>query len=304
MTGVSIDAHRLLDWTFDEQVRSYTECDSLLYALSLGFGSDPLDEEELRYVYEKGLAALPTMAVTLGFDGPWTVPDSGIDLTRVLHGEQSLVQHRPLPTAGTVKSRERVTGIVDQGEGGSAVVYSERELADYVTGELLATLRSSLYCRGGGGFGGTNRQRERLTQSVPATTPERTIEIRTLPQTALLYRLNGDLCLLHVDPGFARQAGFPQPIMHGLCTYGIAARAVAKAYADCTPERLRGIQARFSAPAYPGETLAVEFWREGDVVSFRAWSKERHVKVLDNGRAVFSDRNALQPESYPIESKE
>ncbi len=294
MAGTGIDAHRLLGWVFDERIQDYTERDSILYALSLGFGSDPLDDEELRYVYEKGLVALPTMAVTLGFDGPWSVPGSRIDLTRVLHGEQSLVLHRPLPTAGTVKSRERITGVVDQGEGSDAIVYSRRELVDCTTDALLATLRSSLYCRGGGGCGGSKGQVEPLTQKTPATTPERTIDIQTLPQTSLLYRLNGDLCLLHIDPDFARQAKFPKPIMHGLCTYGITARALAKACVDFTPERLRGMQARFSAPAYPGETLTVEVWREGNIVSFRTWSKERRVKVLDNGRAVVSNRNALR----------
>ncbi|MDO8705405.1 MAG: MaoC/PaaZ C-terminal domain-containing protein [Sulfuricaulis sp.] len=285
MPNEPINARRLRDWIFPEVVQTYTARDTMLYALALGFGADPGDRQQLRHVYEKDLLAFPTMAVTLGFDGPWTVPESGIDLTHVLHGEQSITLHRALPAAATVRSRERITDLIDKGK--DAIIHSQRQLIDEA-GACIATLESALYCRGNGGFGGASEPMHQMTQPVPARVPDAVVDMPTLPQTALLYRLSGDYALLHADPDFARSGGFERPIMHGLCTFGIAAHALVKGCANYDAGRLKSFQARFCAPAFPGETIRVELWRDGALVSLRAWVKERGVKVLDRGQAVLA----------------
>ncbi|PKO28740.1 MAG: 3-alpha,7-alpha,12-alpha-trihydroxy-5-beta-cholest-24-enoyl-CoA hydratase [Betaproteobacteria bacterium HGW-Betaproteobacteria-5] len=282
----SIDANRLKSWNFSEIVQTYSARDTMLYALTLGLGANPEDPRQLRYVYERNLIAFPTMATTLCFDGPWTVPGSGINLGQLLHGEQTITMHSPLPPAGTVRSRERITNLVDKGK--DAIIYSCRELLNNETGSRIATLESAIFCRENGGFSSISKQNKRLTQPVPTRAPDSVVEIPTLPQTAIMYRLNGDYAKLHVDPNFASEAGFSRPIMHGLCTFGIAALAVLQGYADLDASRLKSFRVRFCAPAYPGETISVELWRDSELISFRAWAAERGIKVLDCGTAVLT----------------
>ena len=150
-----IQPQRLLDWPFEDVVQTYTARDTMLYALGIGLGSDPLDAGQLRYVYEHDLAAFPTLPVVLCHPGAWIGhPDTGIDRKKVVHGEQGLVLHRPLPAEATVRARTRVTRIVDKGVGKGALVYSERQIVDDASGEPLATLTSTSFCRADGGFGG------------------------------------------------------------------------------------------------------------------------------------------------------
>lgn len=281
-----IDADRLKRWIFPEIVQSYTARDTILYALALGIGAMPDDPRQLRHVYERNLVAFPTLATTLCFDGPWTVPDSGIDLTRILHGEQAVTMYQTLSPSATVRARECVTDLVDTGE--DAIIHSRRDLFDQVTGACIATLQSSLYCRGQGGFGGMRKPSRELTYPLPPRVADDVVEIPTLAQTALLYRLCGDPAPLHVDPEFAWEAGFPRPIMHGLCTFGIAAFAVVTRYADLDARHLKSVRTRFCAPVYPGETLTFELWTAGEAVWFRAWAKNRGIKVLDRGHAILA----------------
>jgi acyl dehydratase len=206
----------------------------------------------------------------------------------VVHGEQALMLHKPLPATGTVRARERVLGVVDKGEGRGALIYTERRILDHETGEPVATLNSTSFARADGGFGGpTGPVRE--PHVLPRTTPDTVVEMPTFPQQALLYRLNADYNPLHSDPEVARKAGYPRPILHGLCTYGVAAHAVLKTYCGYDPARLKAFQVRFSAPVFPGETIAVEMWKVGETVSFRAFVRARDAKVVDNGRAIVEE---------------
>lgn len=280
-----IDAEKLLNWPFDDLEHSYQARDTILYALGAGAGSDPMDEGDLRYVYEDGLAALPSMAVVLGYPGFWLKEqNTGVDWQRLLHGEQGMVLHRPLPVSGTVIGRTKVTGLVDKGEGKGALLYSKRDVFDKETGDLLATLTSTSFLRGDGGFGGPSGP-ARAFHPIPPRAPDASLDLPTLPQAALIYRLSGDYNPLHADPKVAAAAGFPRPILHGLCTYAVACRALLRLACANEPDRLKAMDVRFSAPVFPGETIRTEVWQDGSELAFRCWAVERNVKVLDNGRA-------------------
>ena len=283
---MAIDYEKLMARKFPERRHSYTKKDSTLYALGIGLGADPMDKKELQFVYEDGQKAFPTLPVVLGYPGFWMrEPDSGIDWVRVVHGEQGLTLHGEVPAEGTVIGRTRITHVVDKGKERGALVISERTVTDEKTGRLIATISHTTFCRADGGFGGPAVQTPE-PHRLPTTEPHGRCDIKTLPQAALIYRLAGDDNPLHADPDVARKAGFPVPILHGLCTYGVAAHAVLKTHCDMDPSRLKGFDVRFSAPVYPGETIRTEMWHEGDVVSFRARVVERDIVVLTNGRAV------------------
>ncbi len=282
---MAINYEKLMAWKFPEVEQTYSKRDVMLYALGLGFGADPMDENQLQYVYEENLKALPTMAVVLGSPGSWMrAPESGINYLKVVHGEQWLTAHKPLPPEATVVGHTRITSVIDKGEGKGAVVYIERKLYNKTNGDPLSTIVSSTFARGDGGFGGPSGPTPPL-HTVPEGTPEKTCDLATLPRQALIYRLSGDYNPLHGDPKVAKAAGFPMPILHGLCTYGTAAHAVIKTCCGYDASRLTGLQVRFSAPVYPGETIRTEMWKSGGVVSFRSRVLERDVVVLSNGRA-------------------
>ena len=285
---MAIDHDRLMARPFPERRHTYTRQDSILYALGLGLGADPVDPAQLQFVYEDGLKAFPTMAVVLGYPGFWMrEPDCGIDWVRVVHGEQRLTLHAPIPAEGTVIGRTRITHVIDKGEGRGALVIQQRSVTDDATGTLLATIDHTTFCRADGGFGGPKVEAP-APHRLPETPPECHCDIATLPQAALIYRLSGDDNPLHADPAVARAAGYPQPILHGLATYGVAAHAVLKTYCEMDPARLRAFDLRFSAPVFPGETVRTEMWRTGETVSFRARVLERDSVVLNNGRAVIA----------------
>jgi acyl dehydratase len=281
---MAIEYQRLLDLEIRQREYSYTERDTMLYALGTGFGSDPMDAEELRFVYEQGLKTSPTQATVAAWDRTW-VPRSGIDWPKVVHGDQRLVMHRTLPAAGTVTARSRVVDVLDKGENVGAVVRVETRISDAVTGEPLCTTTSGFFARGGGGFNGSAMKGPQF-HTVPTRTPDAMLDTRTQPNQALIYRLSGDQNPLHAVPAVAHAAGFPGPVLHGLCQYGIACRAVLKTMCDLDPSRIAEFDARFAAPMFPGETLCIEMWDDGDVVSFRGRCVERDSIVLDNGRAL------------------
>jgi acyl dehydratase len=282
---MAIDYGRLLAWPVPEIRHSYGVRDSQLYALAVGLGADPVDTRQLPFVYEKDPQALPTQAVVLGYPGFWMKdPGTGIDWVRLVHAEQGLTLHRPLPASGEVIGRTRVVGINDKGPGKGAIVYSRRTLHDAASDELIATLDISTFCRGDGGCGGSDAPPMTLTPT-PERAPDAVCELPTLPQQALLYRLCGDLNPLHADPEVARAAGFERPILHGLCTFAVAGHALLRTLCDYAPKRLTSMQVRFSAPVYPGETLRTETWREGSQIAFRTLAVERNVVVLSHGRA-------------------
>ena len=282
---MSIDYDRLLAREFPVVEHRYTRKETLLYALGVGLGADPMDTGQLRFVYEKDLRALPTMAAVLASPGFWArEPDTGIDWVRVLHGEQEMDFHKPLPAEGTVRAQTRITGIVDKGASKGALIYTQREGVDADSGERLFSVVQTTFARGDGGFGGPAAP-VRQSHPVPDTAPQACCDLPTLPQAALIYRLSGDDNPLHADPDVAAQAGFRQPILHGLCTLCVAGHALLKTCCDYDPERLKSIRVRFTAPVYPGETLRTEIWRDGALISFRTRALERDVVVLSNGRA-------------------
>lgn len=289
---MAIDYHRLKNWSFPEVRHSYSEKDSMLYALGLGFGMNPMDEAELRFVYEDRLQAMPTMAVVLGYPGLWMKdPATGIDWQKLLHGEQHLRLHRPLPPTGEVIGRTRVQSITDKGAGKGAIVVAERTVSDARSGELLATLEIVTFCRGDGGYSISGQPSDSLgttPAAMPEQAPEAICDLPTRPEMALIYRLSADPNPLHADPAVARAAGFERPILHGLATYGVAARAILKTFCNYQPERLQMINLRFTAPVYPGETIRTEMWQRGPQILFRARVLERDLLVLNNGVAECS----------------
>ncbi len=287
-----IDYQKTKAWR-GEVRHTYAVKDTILYALGLGIGRDPLDERQLRFVYEKNLATLPTMTAVLASPGFWMRErgELGIDYLRLVHGEQGVTVHAPLPTASTVIGHSRVTRIVDKGEGKGALMHVEKTLTNEATGQLLATAEQVLFLRGDGGFS-SNGGGDTAAPSLPATPdskPEETAEFPTRPDAALIYRLSGDINPLHVDPTVAAKAGFPRPILHGLATWGIAGYGIVQGFCDHDAHRLKALRARLSAPVFPGETLIIEAWRiASDEVAFRARVKERDVVVLSHGRARVS----------------
>jgi acyl dehydratase len=274
---------------------TYRDKDVMLYALGVGMSADPMDEKELAFVYEKNLKVVPTAATVLaagsrpveGAAAP-QMPEgwraSQINYLMMVHGEQKVELHKPLPTTGTFTAEGRTVGAWDKGEGKGAVVVNETVWTDD-KGEKVATLTGSMFARGDGGFGGPSEGQPEPHQ-VPSRSPDLSVDISTRPDQALLYRLNGDRNPLHSDPDSARRSGFPRPILHGLCTYGITCRAVLQAITDFDPEQIYSHQARFSAPVFPGDTITVDLWRDGKEISFEARVKDRNATVIKNGLTV------------------
>jgi acyl dehydratase len=287
---MAIDYQKLKNWPFQELVQTYTPKDCMLYALGLGLGADPLDAQQLRFVYEKDLQVLPTMAVVLASPGFWLQqPGTGVNWKAVLHGEQGLTLHRPLRPSGTLVGKMSIDEIVDKGAEKGALIYSRRDLHDQQSGELVCSLTSTSFCRGEGGFGGPTGP-TRAPHELPSRAPDLTRDLRTLPQAALIYRLSGDYNPLHAEPAVAASVGFKQPILHGLCTYGVAGHAILMTLCGYEPARLRRLDVRFSAPVYPGETIRTEIWNEAPGrASFRARVVERDVVVLNNGVVEYAN---------------
>lgn len=282
------------NWVFPDIRQTYTAKDSILYALALGYGGDPLREGELSFVYEKDLQAVPTLATTLCNPGFWiSDPRTGIDATRAVHGEHSLHMHAALPPAGRLRGETQVTDIIDKGKDKGALLIFQRDLFDDETGQMIASIEQRTLCRGDGGFALAEVTKNAKVASAPvvspADVPSAVVDLRSLPQAALIYRLCADMNPLHVDPQVARAAGFERPILHGLCTYGMAARAVLEACCNNRSALLRSLSVRFAAPVFPGETLRTEIWRDAADVRFRCSVVERGVTVISNGLATISD---------------
>jgi acyl dehydratase len=276
---------KLLALKIPEVERTYTQRDPIFYALSLGLGQDPVNTNELPFVYEENTKVLPTFPVVVAQPGFWARElDTGIDWVKVVHAEHDLVLHAPLPARGTVTSRTRVIEVIDKGPGKGALVISQRKLNDKATGRLHATITQTTFCRGDGGFGGPARTAPE-PHALPTRAPDAVCDLVTRPEMALLYRWNADMNPLHADPAIATAAGFPRPILHGLATFGVSGHAILKTMCGYNPARFRSMAVRFSAPVYPGETIRTEMWRDGTIVSFRARVVERDIVVLNNGRA-------------------
>jgi acyl dehydratase len=276
---------KLMALKIPDAEHSYGVKDTMLYALGVGLGHDPVDREQLDFVYEKNLKALPTFACLLGYPGFWVRDlDTGIDWVRIVNGEQGFTLNAPVKPRGSVIGRTRIVECIDKGAGKGAVVYTERKITDKASGELVATVTQTTFCRADGGFGGPPRESPPL-HKTPERTPDLVCDLDTRPEMALVYRLSADLNPLHADLDVAKAAGYPRPILHGLGTFGVVGHALLRSVCDYDPSRLTAMGGRFSAPVFPGETIRTEIWRDGAVVSFRALVPERNVVAMSNGRA-------------------
>ncbi|QJQ31512.1 3-alpha,7-alpha,12-alpha-trihydroxy-5-beta-cholest-24-enoyl-CoA hydratase [Sphingomonas lacunae] len=259
--------------------QTLTARDTALYAL--GVGADELD-----FVFEERLKALPTMAVVLGYPGfIWRDPALGVTWQKVLHGEQSTILHAPLPVEGEIIGETRIEALFDKGAEKGAIALVTREIRDSA-GTHLATSRATTFLRGDGGYGGSAEGAPAPHPLPNDRQPDATVTLTTAANQALIYRLSGDLNPLHIDPDVATGAGFKGPILHGLATYGVVGRALLNARCGNDPARMKRMDVRFSSPVYPGETIATDIWDEGaGRIAFRSRVVERDLVVLTNGYA-------------------
>jgi acyl dehydratase len=262
---------------------AYGPRDCIIYALGIGIGMDPMDPGQLKFVYEKELAAFPSMAVVLGWHGPLRDPAFGLDHRMMVAAALKVVLHEPLATEAKLVARPRVREVVDKGAGSAAIIEMTRDFLA-PDGRVVATVDNSTLARKHGGFGGKVTEID-TPHAVPDAAPHHVVELPTPPNLALLYRLTGDMNPLHADPEHARAVGFERPILHGAATYGVAAHAVMR-HMDYRAEDLASIEARFVRPVFPGDTLRTEIWRDGNRISFQCGVVGRDGLVLTNGLAT------------------
>lgn len=274
------------NWSIVPVRQHYDRRDTIIYNLGVGAGAlESLADADLTLVWEERLRALPTMAAVLAAEPYWyDDPRAGFSWTHSVHGEHSIDWHAPIPPEGDLISHCRVEELYDKGAGRGATLVTRRTLMCEKSGAQLATIRQTVFFRQDGGFGGT------AIAPKPRPIPEGASDIQrsltTRPEQALLYRLSGDLFALHIDPTFAQATGFDGPILHGLCTYGIAGAAIVDALCGGDGARLRRLDARFSAPVFPGDRIATSMWRlRPNEASYRCQVGDR--VVIDNGYARF-----------------
>jgi acyl dehydratase len=281
----ALDAEKLRAYAIPPARDDYDPRDAILYALGVGAGLDA-DIDETGFLYERRLQVLPTMALVLGTAGFWPMdPRSGLDWLNILHGEQRLVLTRPLDPAGTLAGETHITALADKGPGKPALVRAVKQLKT-PGGARLAEATETWVVRGAGGFGGDRDLPGDALPPVPERDPDHLVTLQTSRVQAATYRLSGDRNPLHIDPETARQAGLERPILHGLSTLGVTARALIHACCGGNAARLSMIAARFTAPVVPGNTIRTEIWQEGPGLHFRGSVLESGAVVVDHGVAT------------------
>lgn len=291
-----IDIDRLMRFAPPSARQDLAPRDIAFYALSIGIGSDPCDTRQLPFVDPlQGPVVMPAMVLVMAHPGFYLAnPESGVDPKAVLHADQAIELIAPIPAAGEVTSHTRITDVLDKGPGGPALILSETGLSD-AQGTPFARLKRTTFIRGGGGFGGAAQAANPApVRQTPEGPSDHMVDLATRPEQALFYRLNGDLNPLHSDPDLARQVGFERPILHGLCTMGVVCHALLRALGQYRADTMRAVSLRFVRPAYPGETIRTEIWRDG---SFRALAVERDVVVVDRGFARFEGASQYRTRS-------
>ena len=283
--------HDLIGKPSEPVMKSWTSADTLLYALGIGYGhDDQLDGLEFTSENTDGIeqVAAPTYGVIMTHGASHGRSLGDFDRAMLVHAEQGLHIHRPIPPAGTARIVSTVTDIYDKGS--AAIVRSESTASDVQTGAPIVTTTSSVFIRGEGGFGGDSGPK--ATWQAPDRDPDWIGSARTWPGQALLYRLNGDRNPLHADPAFAARGGFEKPILHGLCTYGISARLLLGAPFAEDAASFREFSARFSSPVIPGDELTVRAWHtdDGEVLFQTVGANQK--AVIDHGRARFGPPKA------------
>jgi acyl dehydratase len=278
---MAIEPEKALKHEFPSSKCSYHQDQVILYHLGIGAGVPATDPGELEYTYEKNLKVLPSFGVIPVFGAMGGivggVPGLSFNPALLLHGEQDIEVHRPLPSAAKLENQTRIAGIYDKGKAALAVLeIATREEG----GDPLFTNRFSLFLRGEGGFGGESGPK--AGNEAPSREPDHVVESPTLPQQALLYRLCGDKNPLHADPEFAKMGGFDKPILHGLCSFGIVCKAAVDHALKGDVKRVARYQARFAGVFFPGETMVTSLWREGEKILIASKSKERGTPVITN----------------------
>jgi acyl dehydratase len=275
-----IEPQKALAAKFAPNTSSYEVDDVILYHLGIGAGVPATDANELEYTYEKNLKVLPSFVVTPVFASMgaslFNVEGLKFNPAMLLHGEQDVEIHRPLPTQAKLENQVRIAGIYDKGKAALVVL----EVKTSEGGAPLFTNRFSLFLRGEGGFGGDAGPK--AGNEAPTRAADLTVESKTLPQQALLYRLSGDKNPLHADPAFAKMGGFDTPILHGLCSFGIVCKAAVDQALKGDVSKVARYQARFAGVFFPGETMVTSIWREGNQLLLASKSKERGTPVLSN----------------------
>jgi acyl dehydratase len=283
-----LDVEKLRAYAIPTARDDYDPRDAIIYALGVGAGLSP-DIDELPFLFERQLQVLPTMALVLGTPGFWPMdPKSGLDWLTILHGEQRLTLHHPLDPADTLIGETLVTDIADKGPGKAALVRAAKQLRT-PGGRLIAETSETWIVRGAGGFGGARALPGDPLPPVPDRAPDYGVSLPTSRTQAATYRLSGDRNPLHIDPETAKRAGLDQPILHGLSTMGLAARALIHATCSGNAARLSSIAVRFTAPVIPGDTICTEIWQDGQSLHFRCVVPERDLVVIDNGVATIDN---------------
>ena len=287
---MGIDAARLQGLRVAPRRQHFSRDDARLYALGVGYGADPLDENDLDYAVDRtGFRVVPTMATIFA--------DAIVDLTQAcelerpelaVHAEQQLDCRAPLVDGVDFDVGAVITAVYDRGPERGAQIHMQAEASIRASGEPLYRATYVTIARGDGGFGG-QAPPTAAGIALPAKPPTAVVETRVAENQALLYALNGDPNPIHTQPAIANRAGFEKPILHGLCTYGMACRAVLRSFCNNDPARMGGFDVRFAAPVYPGDTLRFEMWDDDDGVLFEARAPARDVVVLKNGRCRLID---------------
>mgnify|MGYP001496055634 FL=1 len=275
-----INYDEIMSMTSENVEISYSDKDSILYSLGVGLGNDPMNMAELKYVYENSQVALPSMATNFQYHSPLLLK-ANINFILVVHGEQKLSFTNPLPVSGDFISNAKVIGCYDKGAGKGAIIDVETTINLKKDNTEICKLVSTTFARGDGGFGGPESPKSEIFR--PEGDPDFVHEIKTKPDQALIFRLSGDYNPLHSDPNFAKTAGFEKPILHGMCTYGIACRSLVESVCEGDAKRLKKFDCRFSSPVYPGETIVTEMWKNDSKVYYQSKVKERDKIVIKNG---------------------
>ena len=282
-----VDPAKAVGCVLPESKGEWSQDNVILYHLGVGAGVPATDPNELAYTYEGNLKVLPSYGVipVSGALGSMAgIPGVDINFALVLHGEQDLEIRKTIPTQARVVHKSRVADIFDKGK--AALIILEVETAEE-GGDTLFVNRFSIFARGEGGFGGESGPK--AGNQAPDRAPDYQAESTTMPQQALLYRLNGDKNPLHADPEFAKMGGFDTPILHGLCSYGVVCKAVVDTVFDGDTTKVGRYQARFAGVVFPGETIVTSMWKEGDKILVEAKTKERDTPVITNAAITIRD---------------
>ena len=277
---MTINYDEIMNLTSENVEISYSDKDSILYSLGIGLGNDPMNLNELKYVYENSQSVLPSMATNFQYHSPLLLK-TNINFIMVVHGEQRLSITNALPVSGDFIANAKVIGCYDKGPARGAIIEVETSVKNKKNNEEICKLVSTTFARGDGGFGGPESPKKEIF--IPDGEPDYVSEVSTKPDQALIFRLSGDYNPLHSDPNFAKAAGFEKPILHGMCTYGIACRSLVDEICENDPSKLKRFDCRFSSPVYPGETIITEMWKKDKMIYFNSKVKERDKLVLKNG---------------------